>query len=182
MHRFVRPDRTWRKSLQGNCWSLPRFAPRALVLAGFSLFFECETLVEASDVPPEAPQEAAGQLTLDRITRRLELRDISGKILTEILPGTIDRRVQEGMQAFRISFGRDATDRFSAVIRPMAGQNWLRIGVAGRDFILSPGTSLLATWETEHDLCRYEGSISGKVWMWQVGLGQGWLLMAPKDP
>ena len=181
MHYVVLPDRLRGKSLHRNRRSLPRFARWALALAGLGLFFKCGILAEAADVPPEAPREAAGQLILDRNTRRLELRDTSGKILTEIVAGTIDRLVQESMQAFRISFGRDAADRFTAVIRPLAGQNWLRVGVAGREFILSPGASLLAIWGPEKDLCRYEGSIPGKVWMCQPGSGQNWLLMVPKN-
>lgn len=175
MHRFFRSDRFWGKSIL-------RFARLALALAGLGLFGKCGNPAQAADIPPEAPPEAAGQLILDNHTRRLEFRDASGKILTEIVPGTIDRRVQEGMQAFRVSFGRDAAGRFTAVIRPLAGQNWLRVGVAGREFILSPGASLLATWGPEKDFCRYEGSISGKVWMWQADLSQNWLLLVPQEP
>lgn len=163
-------------------WRLSRFVRLSLALVWVSLGLNSGIRAELVEPPAEAPPEAAGHLVLDRKTRRLELRDASGKILTEIVPGTIDRRVQEGRQVFRVSFGRDTADRFTAVIRPLAGQAWLRLGVAGREFILSPGASLLATWGPEKDFCRYDGSISGKVWMWQSGLGQNWVLMIPKDP
>ena len=119
---------------------------------------------EAESLAAGIPAGAGGQLFYNAKTQRLEVRDATGVFLDDMAAGTIGRAFDVAGQEYRISFGKDESDRLSVLVRPgPAMRRPVTVDLLGRKSVLSPEASLTATLISDGKVV-YEPSICGQVY------------------
>ena len=102
---------------------------------------------------------------INAITRKLEARDVDGKIIEEYPAGTIGRVLDGGGYELRISFGRDEHRRLTLMVRPGPAQTQpVQISVFQRRLILPAGTSVSASLEDGSGIVTIEPCLTGTIY------------------
>ena len=102
---------------------------------------------------------------INRLTQKLEARDMDGAILEEYSPGAVGHVLDGGGYELRVSFGRDDKRRLSLMVRPGPAQTQpVQISVFDRRLILPPGTSVSAAMENEGEVVTIEPCLTGTIY------------------
>lgn len=128
---------------------------------------------------------SAARLVYNKITNRLEVRDVFGNLLEEISAGSVGRAVDVAGQEYRLSFGMDEMAQPSVLVRPgPAMVKPLVVVVFGKTAVLSPDASLVVTL-LGNGRVALEPSICGQVYYIDdhpsLGRKQSRLASSPKE-
>jgi len=102
---------------------------------------------------------------INRVTQKLEVRDIDGALLEEYPTGTVGRVLDGGGYELRVSFGRDEKRRLSLMVHPGPAQSQpVQVSVFDRRLILPPRTSVSAFVEKEGEVVTIEPCLTGTIY------------------